>query len=160
MNASHLPVSATPFARARADRRSAAWHEAARGAWTTLLVTQMLLALAAIAGGAGLLLTNGLGIPASALETGPFNSFLWPGVLLLIVIGGTQLMAVILQLRGSVYYLAAAAIAGMGLLIWIFTQVMILTEYSLLQPSIFAAAVLQLSLTLLCLGILPREQRR
>lgn len=142
----------------RIATRKAAWREAADGAWTSLLVLQSLLALAAIGGGIGLIATGGLGLPLSALETSPFDSFVGPGLLLAVVVGGTQALAVVLQLRNSVWYLAGASVAGFGLLIWIFVQVLVLQEYSLLQPAVFAASVLQLALTVLCLGILPRER--
>ena len=50
-------------------------------------------ALSAIAGGIAVLVTNGLGMPTSMLASGPFVSFTWPGVILAVVVGGSQVLA-------------------------------------------------------------------
>ena len=42
---------------------------------------------------------DGAGFDGSWLDPTPFTSYLWPGVILAVVVGGTQVLAVIAQLR-------------------------------------------------------------
>jgi hypothetical protein len=48
-----------------------------------------------------------------------------------------------------------SAIAGFGMLIWIFVELAIIRQYSWLQSAYFALGVLELTLVLALLGILP-----
>jgi hypothetical protein len=102
-----------------------------------LLIVGFLNLMSAAAGGAGIAATNGLGMPKSWLAGSPFASYLWPGLVLLVVVGGTQ------------------AIAGFGMIIWIYVEVTILPVTSWLQPAYFATGTLQVVLVLLALGVLP-----
>jgi hypothetical protein len=120
-----------------------------------LLIVGFLNLMSAAAGGAGIAATNGLGMPKSWLAGSPFASYLWPGLVLLVVVGGTQAIAVVLQLRKSRLALAAAAVAGFGMIIWIYVEVTILPVTSWLQPAYFATGTLQVVLVLLALGVLP-----
>jgi len=132
-------------------------HRAVRWA---LVVVSAFNALSAIAGGIGILATGGLGMPLSMLSSGPFSSFTGPGLILLIVIGGTQTVATVLLLRRSPSALAWAAVAGFGMVIWIFVETGIIAGMSWLQALYFATGVLQLALVLALLGIvawLPRQ---
>lgn len=91
-------------------------------AFWSLIVLAAFHALSAIAGGIGILATGGRGMPASFLADGPFTSFVWPGVILLIVVGGTQVLAAGLLLARRESGLLAPAVAGSGMLIWIFVE--------------------------------------
>lgn len=59
-----------------------------------LLALTSFSALTAIGGGVGVLVT-GLGIPKSQLEGTPFDSFLVPGLLLAIAVGGSLATAAV-----------------------------------------------------------------
>lgn len=114
--------------------------------------------VSAVGGALGLVFADGLGMPVGWLEGTPFGSFLVPGLILLVVVGGTQANAVLLQHLRHSWYLAAAAVAGFGMLIWIFVEVAILPGYSVLHTLYFSTGVLQLIGVLLCLGILPTDR--
>jgi len=135
----------------------ASLHRASRWA---LLVVSAFNALSAVGGGVAILATGGLGMPLSMLSSGPFSSFTGPGLILLIVIGGTQSAATVLLLRRRPSALAWAAVAGPGMIIWIFVETGIIAGISWLQVLYFATGVLQLALVLALLGIvawLPRQ---
>lgn len=127
-----------------------------------LLVVGWFNLLSALAGGVGLIVTNGvgMGMPLSWLAGSPFDSYLGPGIILLLVVGGSQALAVLLQHRHQPWYPAAAAVAGIGMVIWIYVEVVLLPVYSLLHTVYFATGLLQLIFTLLCLGLLPADRSR
>lgn len=128
-------------------------------AFWSLAILTMFNALSAIGGGIGILATNGLGMPASFLASGPFTTFLWPGLILLVVIGGSQALAAWLLIARRESALFWSAVAGFGMLIWIFTETGMIRGISWLQVLYFATGALQLVLVLALLGIvgwLPR----
>ncbi|GAA4142528.1 hypothetical protein [Leifsonia shinshuensis] len=119
----------------------------------------------AIAGGAALVVgattssTLGGAVPDRAFLGGsPFPSYLVPGLLLALVVGGTQLAAAFLVWRASHTGTVAAAVAGFGLLIWIFVQ-MVFIPFSALQAAYFAAGLTELGLVLLGLGLVGRREQ-
>ena len=120
-----------------------------------LLLIGFINLISSAAGGAGVLLTNGLGMPQSWLAGTRLDSYVWPGFILLVVVGGTQAIAVVLQLRKSRLAPAAAAVAGFGMIIWIYVEVTILPFFHWLQPAFFATGTLQVVFALLALGALP-----
>lgn len=129
-----------------------------------LLVLTLLVALTAFAGGAALvagtfLPDSGLVIvpPVEYLEGSPFDSYLVPGLVLGLVLGGVHLVAFILLLRTR-WGALAATVAGYAALIWIFVQMMII-PFSFLQALYFAAGLAELGLVLLRLGVLRPEGR-
>ncbi len=93
-----------------------------------LMVLLGIQALGAIAGGIGLVQdpVENIGMPLSMLEGSPFNDYLIPGLILLIVVGLLPLAALIgvASRRKWGWWLAAAA--GAGLVIWIITEVILL----------------------------------
>lgn len=123
-----------------------------------LLVIQALVVLTSAAGGLALMLgpsVGSLGItpPPEYLEGSPFDSYLLPGIILLGVVGGTHLVAWLLLLRRHRWAPAASAVAGCGILVWIFVQ-MVLIPFSVLQAVYFGVGLLELVLVLLLLGVL------
>jgi nucleotide-binding universal stress UspA family protein len=120
-------------------------------------------ALSAVAGGVLLIIgglvggSGGMGIPESVLDGTPFASFLWPGVILLIVVGGTQVAAVVLQLARAEWAPFAVAVAGFGLAIWMFVEVAMLPGFSFWQGIYFGTAVAQLALLTGWLGAVPSD---
>jgi len=116
--------------------------------------------LTAIAGGATLIVATltkaaaGVLVPdAHYLDGSPFHSYLVPGILLAVVIGGTQAVALALVSRRSANALVATVVAAMGLNIWVFIE-LILIPFSFLQVIYFAATLGEIGLAMLGLGLL------
>jgi hypothetical protein len=124
------------------------------------------ITVSAIGGGAALILgslTPGASAaivpPAAFLRDSPFPSYVVPGVILAVVVGGTQAVACGALLRGARSAGLITAIAAYALLIWIFVQ-MVFIPFSVLQAVYFAAAAAELGFLLLGLGLLKGDQRR
>lgn len=128
-------------------------------AYWSLVVVSIFNALSAIAGGIAMLATSGMGMPSSMLAGSPFTSFIWPGLILLVVVGGSQTLAACLLLKRRPSELLWSGVAGFGLMIWIFIETGIIQGLSWLQVIYFATGALQLILVLALLGVagwLPR----
>ncbi|WEO78052.1 hypothetical protein BJQ94_03160 [Cryobacterium sp. SO2] len=123
-----------------------------------LLVVGWFNLVSAVGGALGLVFANGMGMPLSWLAGTPFDSFVIPGLVLLLIVGGTQGLAVLLQHRRHPWFPAAAGVAGFGMVIWIYVEVALLPVYSILHTIYFTTGVLQLIFLLLCLGILPADR--
>lgn len=119
--------------------------------WLTLLI-----GLSCLAGGFGLVFQDGLGMPLSYLDSSPFKSFLWPGLILFFVVGGTQLFAAWQLFKKKNAALYAAAVAGFGLLLWIFIESYIVPDPHWLQLLYFALGLLILIFAIL--GALKGEK--
>jgi hypothetical protein len=123
------------------------------------IVSRLLVALAlfgalsALAGAVLAVAANGAGVPLKYLGNSPFRSYAVPGFMLGVVVGGTQLAAAIALLRRHRMALLLSAIAGFGMLIWIFVELAIIRQYSWLQSAYFALGALELILVLTLLGI-------
>lgn len=112
-------------------------------------------ALSALYGSVLVVAFNGAGIPLEYLAHSPFSSYFVPGLILGVIVGGTQLAAAFALLRKRDPALLLSAVAGFGMLIWIFVELAIIREYSWLQSAYFALGVLELALVLALLGIAP-----
>lgn len=112
-------------------------------------------AVSAVAGLVIAIPGHGAGFPLDALKGTPFTSFVIPGLILGVVVGGTQLAAAIAMLRTGPARLLLASVAGFGMLIWIFTE-LALIGYSVLQTVYFALGAGELILVLALLGVAPR----
>jgi hypothetical protein len=136
-----------------------------RATRVSLLALQGLVALSAALGGAVLVvsalapeLSTVLSPPTEYLSGSPFSSYLAPGLLLALVVGGTQALAFVLGIARSDLTLPAAAVAAIGLLIWVFVQ-MVFIPFSFLQAIYFLVAVAEICLVLFALGILRPRAR-
>ncbi len=98
---------------------------------------------------------NGAGVPLSYLDHTPFTSFVLPGLILGVVVGGTQLGGAIALLAKHRQGPLLATVAGFGMLIWIFAELAILRQYSWLQTGYFALGGVELILVLALLGVVP-----
>ncbi|MFC7619429.1 hypothetical protein [Microlunatus sp. GCM10028923] len=130
--------------------------------WALIVIT-IFSAVTAAGGGIGLLITGGLGMPIAILADGPFPTFVWPGLILLIVVGGSQALAAVLLLRRRETALIAAAVAGFGMQIWVFGELLVIGEGSALQLAYFGTGTLQLIFVFALAGIagwLPRAPLR
>lgn len=126
---------------------------------TVLGILQIVIAATAVGGGATLVLGSLLSFeseaipPTSYLAGSPFTSYLVPGLVLALVVGGIHLAAFLLLVQRNPWRLLAAAIAGYALVIWIAVQMTII-PFSMLQVAYLAAGLAELGLVLLRLGIL------
>lgn len=114
--------------------------------------------ISAIGGGVLGVAANGAGVPLTYLEGTPFTSYLLPGLILGLVVGGTQGFAAFATHRHHAYALLAGAVAGFGMIIWIFVELAI-TGYSWLQSVYLAVGIGELALVLVLLGVLRRGSR-
>jgi hypothetical protein len=97
-----------------------------------------------------------MGLPREWIEGSAFDSYLWPGVILGVVVGGIQALALGAQYRR--YALAAGlhVAAGLVMMIWIFVEIAIMLVWSPLHGVYFVAGLLQVVLAVLALGAWPR----
>lgn len=91
-------------------------------------------------------------LPSWLLEDSPFDTYLVPGLILSLVVGGTHLWAFMLTLRRSRRAHFVTAVAGYAILMWIFVQ-MVFIPFSFLQALYFAVGMAELGFLLLALGL-------
>ncbi|GAA1057911.1 hypothetical protein GCM10017608_03130 [Agromyces luteolus] len=125
-----------------------------------LLTVQVFVGITSVLGGAALVLGGvidlsgtALAIPRDVLEGSPFTSFVIPGLALAIVVGGTHLLAFAMLARRMRWAMVASAVAGFGMLVWVFVQ-MVFIPFSPLQSVYFGLGLLELAATLVQLDIL------
>lgn len=130
-----------------------------------LIASHALVSLTAIAGGVVLALSAidpGLEStwkpPSDYLVGSPFSSYLIPGVVLIVFLGGLQGMAGLMQLRRSGAADLVSAGAGLVMLVWIFVQMMYI-PFSILQAFYFAVALIQVAAVILDSDVLARAGR-
>lgn len=128
-----------------------------------LLIVLGLVALTSIAGGLVMALGSWLGpeklglpaeaqVPVEYLNGSPFSSFLVPGLLLALIVGGLHTAAFAFLLRHHRLAGLFTAAAGYSILVWIFVQ-MTLIPFSVLQVIYFGAGLAEIGLLLLLLGV-------
>lgn len=87
-----------------------------------LLALTAFCTLSAIAGFIYLTVARAPGWSTDFLKGSPFRSYTWPGVILLTVVGGTQLLAFVLLLTRRPSGTFFAAVAGFAMVIWIIAE--------------------------------------
>jgi hypothetical protein len=127
--------------RARGDRLS----------WATLIGLCGFLGITAAAGGIGLL-TGWIAPGEEMLESSPFGSYVIPGVVLLLVVGGSGLMATLALLRRSAMAGPAAAFAGLMIIGFEIVEYAVI-GFHWLQVAYVAVGVLIIALA----GLLARR---
>jgi hypothetical protein len=121
---------------------------------TVLVVLLIFGAFSAFGGAVLAIIFNGAGVPLEHLAGTPFRSFLVPGLVLGVIVGGTHLVAMIGLLTQRRWALLMTTVAGFGMLIWIFIELAIV-GYSWLQSVYFGLGALELILVFALLGIAP-----
>jgi menaquinone-dependent protoporphyrinogen oxidase len=119
-------------------------HTPSRGQRWLLAALCFFVGVTAIGGGATLALRPDgslMEAPMSMLRHSPFESFLVPGLLLLLVIGIGSLVAGALIARQHHYAPHAAFFAGSALLVWIVTEMIMLRSHHWLQVGYLTAAI-------------------
>ena len=129
------------------------------GTYAALVVVSIFHALSAVGGGIGMVVADGLSMPKSLLAASPFSTFLVPGLILAVVVGGTQTMASVRLLQRRSSALLWSAVAGFGMVIWIVSEIGFLQVLSWSQLIYVVSGLLQLLLVIALLGVvgwLPR----
>jgi len=109
-----------------------------------------------------MIVADGLSMPKSLLADTPFTTFTIPGLILLLVVGGTQLVAAVLLIARRESALLWSAVAGFGMLIWTISEIYLIDAFTWSQMIYVVTGLLQLVLVFALLGVapwLPRQQR-
>jgi hypothetical protein len=104
----------------------------------------------------GLTIGGGMGIPLEWIEGSVFTSYVWPGVILGVVVGGVQLLAILAQYGRYRLAWGLQAAAGLTMMIWIFVEIAIMLVWSPLHGLYFVTGLVQTVLAVLALGAWPR----
>jgi hypothetical protein len=105
-----------------------------------LIALIVLVGAMAFVCGIGLII-NGLGMPEAELDGTPFSSYLIPGLVLCLVVGGSLLGAACLAHRQSPLASLATLGAGCVLLGWIIVEAVLINAGRALQGAIFLIAL-------------------
>ena len=111
-----------------------------------LLSILLVVGLMAVACGI-LLMINGLWMPLSVLATSPFDSFLMPGLVLSVVVGGSLLTSALLVWRRHRLAPLVSAAAGAILLGWVVVESIMVRDGRPLQGAILVCALAVLTLS-------------
>jgi hypothetical protein len=124
-----------------------------------LAILLLFTGLVSIISGIMMIVTNGMGMPISWLEGTAFSSYLIPGLILLVVIAGVTILAGILLIMRKKGAIEASAASGFGLLIWLFTEMYILTTMGshFLHAIIFTEALVILIATVILLRLSAKK---
>ena len=114
---------------------------------TVLIVLQMLTGVFAV-GGATYALLGAKNVPREWLEGSPFKSYTVPGLILLVMVGGSALTAAGLLLAGAVAARGVSLIAGLVLGGWVVAQVSIIGRRHWLQPVFLVLGLAEVVLSL------------
>lgn len=115
-------------------------HLAAR---VTVVALELFVGIGGIFGGLQMIRhpLNPLGMSTELIAGSPFDTYTWPGILLLVLVGVTPCMlavGVITRTRGA---MELSAMFGIGLMAWIAVQWVLLPDRLWLQPVIFGIGV-------------------
>ena len=100
---------------------------------TTLIVLEIIIGLAAVGGGV-YALAGAAAVPREYLQGTPFRSYFVPGLVLLIVVGGSMLLAATLLLIDAPLARIVSLETGVILVAWIGVQVSLIGYRHWLQP--------------------------
>ena len=124
-----------------------------------LAILLLFTGLISIISGIWMIVTNGMGMPVSWLEGTAFRSYLMPGLILSIVIAGVTILAGILLIMRRKGAIETSAASGFCLLIWLFTEMYILTTMGshFLHAIIFTESLVILISTMILLKLSTKK---
>jgi hypothetical protein len=134
-----------------------------------LLVLTAFCMVSAIAGFLFLGPGGAVGWPLEFLEGTPFDSYLWPGLILLLVVGGSQLLAFVLLAMRRTSAPVWTAVAGFAMVIWIIAEQLLFQVpdvsgdwilLPVLQVVYSAVGLAELGCVLALLGLFDRDHVR
>ena len=123
------------------------------------MVSLLFQGLSGIAGGIGLVgdpTGDNLGIPVSWLQGSPFDDYLVPGLILLVVLGVFPLIVTYGLWTQRSWAWPAALLVGVGLLVWIGVEILVI-GYQPAPPLQLIYGLL--GLVILGLALLPSVRR-
>lgn len=126
-----------------------------KGIRIALLVIELFVGLWAVIGGIGLL-TGAIPfmvMPVELLQGTPFNDYMVPGLLLLLVVGGSFLFAAATILRGRELGVLASALAGLIVIGFETVEVPIIDRFASALPTAVPQQILMAALGLVCFGL-------
>ncbi|MFE4502400.1 hypothetical protein ACFRFQ_21325 [Rhodococcus sp. NPDC056743] len=112
--------------------------------------------LSALVGMVGLTVGGGIGLPPEWIEGSIFTSYFWPGVILGVIVGGVQAIALLAQYGRFTLAWGLHAAAGLIMMIWIFVEIAIILVWSPLHGIYFTTGLIQTILAVLALDAWPR----
>lgn len=124
-------------------------------AGTALLLVLVLVAANAVYGGIGLVV-NGMGMPDAWLEHLPVDTWVLPGVALVLTVAVPQALAAVEVWRAGERAPLVGVLAGAVLVLWILVQLLLLRRYFFLQPVIAGLGLVEVALGLTWRGVVPR----
>lgn len=129
-----------------------------RGARVTLFAVDAFAAMTAVGG--GILVATGLDrLPAAWLAGTLFSSYLIPGLILAVVVGGSAAAATVATVRNPEAGALASLLAGVIMLGWIVGEVLILNQPS--RPTWIEVVYFAVGLVMAVLGLMVgRAERR
>jgi hypothetical protein len=113
-----------------------------------LLVVLFLNGIGGVGGGIGVM-KDALPFPQLWLDGTPFRSYFLPGLILCVVVGGTQLFAAYALLARRSFEKGAAAVAGCILIGWMIGEIYFIGYRAPIQAWFLALGVLELILSLM-----------
>lgn len=126
-----------------------------RGVGPILLIVAWFSLVSALIGFVGLAFFGGMGVPPEWIEGSVFTSYVWPGVILGVVVGGSQALAIAAHYGRLRLAWGLHAAAGLIMIIWIFVELAIMLEWSVLHGIYFASGLVQTVLAVVALGAWP-----
>jgi hypothetical protein len=114
-----------------------------------LIVLLFGMALSAGVGGFDLAFNDARWMKLSSEPLVGFNSLVIPGLALFFLVGGTNLLAGIAVVKKHKWASEFSAIAGLGLMIWFFTELYLYRETDILQVIYFVWSIIILAMTFL-----------
>ena len=118
---------------------SASWPM--RVARWALVGVEGVVAAGAVYGGVGLIAGNAIHISDDWLVGTPFDSWLLPGIFLLLVVAVPMLVAVVAELFRLPWAYGASLLAGAAQIGWIVAQWVIMQRFFVLQPVMLTAGL-------------------
>jgi hypothetical protein len=91
---------------------------------TAIEAVAIFIAISATAGGVGLIL-GGLAFPLEWLAGTPFGSYVMPGAILALIVGGSALAATVLMLQKNPFAVPVALLAGAIQVGWIIGELLL-----------------------------------
>jgi hypothetical protein len=111
-----------------------------------LIAVEALVALAAIFGVVGLISNNAIHMEAEWLDGTPFNSWVWPGIFLLIVVALPMALAAVAEIGHNTLAYPTSLVAGAAQMAWIIVQWAVMQRYFFLQPVMLVAGSVVIAL--------------